>query len=262
MQRSRLPERPEELLPSVRAAICRELLEGHGLRRIQAAAILGVKPSAVTHYLSSKRGAQWLDAMWSSEEIRKMISEVAESLARRYKLGVPFDASKEISELTTRAFSALYGGLPSTGRAPLSDQTLESLKDRIRFEEAVARRVLEVMNKVRNQAIQLVLRQIAADSLRHAEILTLITRGIEVQDEAFRSDIELVEELVKYESEAEEKDFEEMVGEVSDPAAAALLISIDYDERKHVAMLELLLGSKSKGGQGQARADHRARNGI
>ncbi|MCS7095397.1 MAG: hypothetical protein NZ988_06310 [Thaumarchaeota archaeon] len=246
MQGLSLPERPEELLPSVRAALCKELLERHGLRRIQAAAILGVKPATVTHYLSKKRGSAWLNAIESSEEARKMISEVAESMARRYRLGVSIDASKEISDLTNKMYGALYGGAASTKGVLLSDETLESLRSRIRFEEAVARRVLEVMNRVKNQAIQQVLRQIAADSLRHAEILTLVSRGIEARDESFQSDMELVVELVKYESEAEERELVELVGEVDDPAVAALLISIDHDERKHVAMLEVLLRSRRR----------------
>ncbi|MEN3047886.1 MAG: hypothetical protein ABDH63_03790 [Candidatus Caldarchaeales archaeon] len=243
MRSVRLPERPEDLLPSVRAALCKELLERYGLRKVQVASVLGVRPATVTHYLSGKRGALWLEVIGSDEEARRMISEAAESMARRHRLGVAVDASREVSELANRLYSVIAGGRAAGGAGGLSEEALSSIAERIRFEEAVARRVLEVMNRVRNVAVQQVLRQIAVDSLRHAEILTLVSRGVGADDESLKSDLVLLEELMKYESEAEEKDLSELARTVGNPALAALLISIDHDERKHVAMLEVILGS-------------------
>ncbi|MDW8042919.1 MAG: hypothetical protein RMJ30_01595 [Nitrososphaerota archaeon] len=244
MQSVRLPERPEELLPSVRAALCRELLEKHGLRKVQVASILGVRPATVTHYLSKKRGAQWLEAIESDATARRMISEAAESMARRHRLGVAVEASREVSELANRLYSVIAGERAAGGAGVLSEETLSSIAERIRLEEAVARRVLEVMNRVRDAAVQQVLRQIAVDSLRHAEILTLVSRGIGTDHGSLRSDLALLEELMEYESEAEEKGLTELAEMVGNPALAALLVSIDHDEQKHVAMLEVLLGSR------------------
>ena len=68
------------LIPSVRAAITRELLERHGLKQVEVARLLGVTQAAVSQYVRGARGGVF--DLSGDESIAAMISRIAEGLAR------------------------------------------------------------------------------------------------------------------------------------------------------------------------------------
>jgi predicted transcriptional regulator len=70
------------VLPALRVLIARELIEKHGLSRVRAAEKMELTPAAVTQYLKKVRGETAVQLIESSDEALKIISEMANDLAR------------------------------------------------------------------------------------------------------------------------------------------------------------------------------------
>ena len=69
------------LLPAIRILIAKELIEKHGLNRIEAAKRMGLTPAAITQYFKRVRGETALKIIEIPDEASKMISEMAEEIA-------------------------------------------------------------------------------------------------------------------------------------------------------------------------------------
>ena len=70
------------VLPALRVLIAKELIEKHGLSRVRAAEKMELTPAAVTQYLKKARGETAVQLVESSDEAVKIISEMANDLAR------------------------------------------------------------------------------------------------------------------------------------------------------------------------------------
>lgn len=70
------------LLPAMRTLIVRDLVERHGMRRIEASEKMELTPAAITQYLKGKRGMALLEEISRSRRAMELISEIAEALAR------------------------------------------------------------------------------------------------------------------------------------------------------------------------------------
>jgi predicted transcriptional regulator len=66
------------VLPGIRAALASELLK-RGLSQYEASMLLGITPSAVSQYLSKKRGCN----IEFSDEVKAAISALAEEIIQR-----------------------------------------------------------------------------------------------------------------------------------------------------------------------------------
>jgi predicted transcriptional regulator len=69
------------ILPALRMAIARELVEGYDLRRTEVAERMEVTPAAVTQYLNRTRGDTASDVIGRSSRVMALISEIAGNLA-------------------------------------------------------------------------------------------------------------------------------------------------------------------------------------
>lgn len=70
------------ILPAIRVLIARELVEKHGLSRVKAAEKMDLTPAAITQYLKKVRGEKAVKIVEGSDEAAKIISEMANSLAK------------------------------------------------------------------------------------------------------------------------------------------------------------------------------------
>lgn len=68
------------LIPSVRAAITRELIERHGLKQVEVAKLLGVTQAAVSQYMRGARGSVF--DLSGDESIAAIVGRIAEGLAK------------------------------------------------------------------------------------------------------------------------------------------------------------------------------------
>lgn len=69
------------ILPALRVAVARELVEEHGLKKTKVAQMMEVTPAAVTQYLNSSRGDLASNVIEGSSEVGSLVSEIANDLA-------------------------------------------------------------------------------------------------------------------------------------------------------------------------------------
>jgi uncharacterized protein len=232
------------------ALVARELVEGFGLPERRAADLLGLAPSAVSQYLSGhRRGGQMAD-LAGNERSRSLARQAAQRLAALPQssaetLGIVLDTARELAEIAAPpARGSGSAGSPRAEMAPNRDVTRE-LHRRIQVEQAAVAECMRLAQKSRDELTRSVFRQIAADSLRHAEIVasiqTYLDRGI---DRAFASGVarEDIVRLITRERDAEAQGpaasrtrFAGMMG--------VLWESMEADERKHEVLLDRMLAS-------------------
>ncbi len=70
----------QHILPPLRVAISRKLVEEYGLKKSKIAELMGLTPAAITQYLNQKRGDD-LDFINQSPKINELVSELAKNLA-------------------------------------------------------------------------------------------------------------------------------------------------------------------------------------
>jgi predicted transcriptional regulator len=76
------------ILPALRVAIARELVEGHDLRKTDVAERMEVTPAAVTQYLNRSRGDTASGVIEQSSKVMAIVSEIAADLVEG---GTPSD---------------------------------------------------------------------------------------------------------------------------------------------------------------------------
>jgi rubrerythrin len=111
---------------------------------------------------------------------------------------------------------------------------------RIELEERSAAKALELASKSDDPLLSMLLRQIASDSMRHADILTTLLRTLEGGTPSQVRDYGVLKEMLAFEEQAESENLSELI-KSDDPLVKALLMSVDLDERKHEALLRELM---------------------
>ncbi|MCI4324751.1 MAG: hypothetical protein L3K00_02540 [Thermoplasmata archaeon] len=228
--------------------IARELVEGFGLSERQAAEALGLVPSAVSQYLSGKRLRGALTAFESDERVRGVVRKAAQRLVTAKGSHTATAALLETAmELSGTTGKRRRGGSPTE---PSSAQTRRGdaawIHHRIAGEQAAVTECMRLAQRSRDELTRAVFRQIASDSLRHAEIVAALAayldRGISrtVPSGITRAD---VRRLIAREHAAEESSAGDP-GERFGGVMRILWESMVSDERKHDRLLDLLLRSE------------------
>ena len=70
------------VLPAIRVLMMRELVEKHGLRKIDASTKMAVTPAAVTQYMNGERGSAFVEEVSQSERVMQIVSKLAEALVK------------------------------------------------------------------------------------------------------------------------------------------------------------------------------------
>jgi len=232
--------RIERLLPVVRAVLAARLVKVYGVRKSKVAKVLGVSPAAVSQYISGERGRA---AVSLGSPLDGEVEALAERLARKISLGLLDSASSELEVFLHQLMSAGKAG--EGGRAHGTDRAaLKILMDRLVLEEEAAHRALELSSSASSQFAKMVLKQLAVDSMRHADILAAIIHALEKGEdiELTKDDLALLADMWGYERRAEDVKLAETSLTVSRPVLTALLASIDMDEKKHEMLLESIVG--------------------
>ena len=69
------------ILPTLRVAIARELIEKYGLKKIEIAEKMDVTPAAITQYLNRSRGDVASTVIEGSSEVMNLVSDLSHDLA-------------------------------------------------------------------------------------------------------------------------------------------------------------------------------------
>jgi len=236
----------------LQALAAREGVEELGLSARRVAQLLGVAPSAVSQYLSGRRVERRFLTYASDERARDLARRTVERLIEAEEAGrglapVVLAGAATLSELPARSVAAARRSSPSeTGPASLQLRQLARwLRQRVKAEQVAVSQCMRLAQRARDELTRALLRQIASDSLRHAEIVAslapYIDRGV---SSAFASGItrKEIEALIEGERRAEAQADSESAQRLGG-TMAILIASMEADERKHAALLRELLTS-------------------
>lgn len=229
----------ERLIPIIRARLAERLVK-EGFRPKEAAAALNVTQSAVTQYLKRKRGGSTPDL----GSIDRLIDPLAEKLVKRLRSGLGGIETTELVE-TARQVMVMNRGrtiAQERPKRPERDEALRVLRERLRLELTAAEKYLELSNQTADDYSKMLLRMIAADSIRHGDVVSQVVSWLESGRE---SDVEMpgraiLQSLVELEDSAHEASLAESI-HISHPIAQLLFQWIDADEEKHEKIVSKML---------------------
>jgi predicted transcriptional regulator len=70
------------VLPTLRALVMKDLIEEHGMRKIDVSKRMELTPAAITQYIKGDRGGTFADRIVKSKRAMKVVSDLAEALAK------------------------------------------------------------------------------------------------------------------------------------------------------------------------------------
>lgn len=223
----------------VRARLAERLIE-QGFRPKEAATALNVTQAAVTQYLKRKRGSS-LDSLAS---IDRLIDPLAEKLIRRLRSGLGGIETTELIE-TARQVMVMNRGrtvVQELPKRPEKDEALRILRERLRLELTAAEKYLELSNQTADDYSKMLLRMIAADSIRHGDVVSQVISWLEggTESEFEMPGKAILESLVALEDSAHEASLTKSI-HVGHPIARLLFQWIDADEEKHERIVSKML---------------------
>jgi len=239
----------------VRARLAERLVK-EGFRPKEVATGLNVTQAAVTQYLKRKRGGN-ASALAS---IDHLIDPLAEKLIKRMRSGLGGIETTELVE-TARQVMVMSRGriiVQEQPKRPERDEALRILRDRLRLELTAAEKYLELSNQTADEYSKMLLRMIAADSIRHGDVVSQVMSWLEAGRE---SDVEMpgkavLETLVALEDSAHEASLTKSI-HTGHPIAQLLFQWIDADEEKHEKIVSKMLKLEA----GRNRKSHRGAGG-
>jgi len=228
----------EALFPLIRSGIAEDLTQ-MGFRVKDIAAVLRVSPAAVSQYLKGRRG----NKLHESKNQEHIIEAIAEKAAQRIRNGL---GPLELIELIDAGYQLLAAGtgekILQTKAEPQKNEWIRLLRGRLQLELKAAQKCLGLASQTQDDYSKLLLRMIASDSIRHADIVSqVITRlesGHESESESPAG--EFLNEMLTIEDKAAEISLNKAI-KIPHRIAQLLLESIDMDEEKHERMIEGML---------------------
>lgn len=245
----------ERLIPEIRARLAKKLSH-QGLRVSEIARALKVTQPAVTQYLKGRRGA----ALQGVANVDILLDPLAEKVGQRSRTGLGVETAELLE--TARQIIVMNAGRGSVVREESGSshtKLLELLNSRLRLELDAAEKYLELANRASDDYTKLLLRMIAADSIRHGDVISQLMSWLEAGSRFQGSlpDEALLKSMLSIEDSAGEASLTDEV-EVDHPVARLLLRWIDIDEGKHEKMvggLVALSADRRKSLQRKRRAE-------
>jgi uncharacterized protein len=228
----------------MQALVARELVDGFGLPERKAANLLGIVPSSVSQYLSGKRLGPTVSPYFGDEEARRIARRTAQQLmAGAVGSKLLLEAAIQLSEQVGGHAEPPRGTGKDSLRPELQRKVPRWLRNRIAGEQNAVAECMRLAQRSRDELTRALFRQIASDSLRHAEIVASLAgyldRGV-VTSAPTGISREDVEHLIQREHEAEATSEIDLGPELGG-MMRVLWESMESDEHKHERLLQLLL---------------------
>ena len=237
--------RSENMIPVVRARLALSLRR-EGLRVKEIAAALNTTPAAVVQYLKGKRGRM----VARPAQVDRTIDALADKVLQRVRSGVREGVRMpELMEAADQIIIASKGSrLLEETTQKREKQVVEVLRQRLELELRASERCLESAVKFDDQYSKLLLRMIAADSMRHADVVSQIISWTELPHEHTLSvpRKEFLDAILQIEDKAGEQSLRDTV-KISHPVARLLLEWIDVDEKKHERIISKMVHLLNQG---------------
>jgi predicted transcriptional regulator len=231
--------RSENMIPVVRARLALSLRR-QGLRVKEIAAALNTTPAAVVQYLKGKRGR----LVARPAQVDRTIDALADKVLQRIRSGMREGVRMpELIEAADQIIIASKGSkmLEETTQRQ-EKQIVEVLRQRLELELRASERCLDSAVKFEDQYSKLLLRMIAADSMRHADVVSQIISWTELPHEPTFNvpKKEFLDTILQIEDKAGEQSLRDAV-KISHPVARLLLEWIDADEKKHERVISKMV---------------------
>jgi hypothetical protein len=237
---------PSGWVQVLQGLVARELVEGMGLSGRRAAELLGIAPSAVSQYLSGRRLRTLFPAFSARGEARRIARRVAARLLdlRTGEIAPPrllLEAAAELAERTGGGTVGPSKPEPTSDAVP-DRELMRTLRSRVLAEQTAVAYCMQLAQKARDELTRAIFRQIASDSLRHAEIVASLAVNVDRgMGTTYASGIAPrdVQRLIQKEQAAEKggPDLSRWLG----GTMGLLVESMEADERKHDELLRGLL---------------------
>jgi hypothetical protein len=169
-----------------------------------------------------------------------MIDALAEKGAQRIKESMEPLSTVELLEVAHQILTVTSGEkmLLSKSEDRKKAESIIILKRRLHLELTAAQRCLDLANNAKDEYTRLLLRMVASDSIRHADIVSQIVLWLEKEREpAYEApDQGPLNEILAMEDNANEFSLRKTV-RIKHEVAKLLLESIDMDEEKHERLI-------------------------
>ncbi|MEM1943580.1 MAG: hypothetical protein QXO30_00140 [Candidatus Caldarchaeum sp.] len=235
----------ENIIPLLRAMVALELKKSHGMTSAETARALSITPQAVAQYVKGVR-ALGKHSLGSNELVKKVVKEYAAKIALRKR-------PVQETELLDLAYEVLMlAEAPRRESEKLEEQVrsqaLRILRSRLAAEQEAAELFLSEAIKSRDDIVRLLFRQVASDSLRHADIMQAAISAVEKGvREGPLPDPERLRQLREHEEKSHVHDLEEVKRMIPNNLVKILLDSVAADEAKHDMILDKLISLRESG---------------
>jgi predicted transcriptional regulator/rubrerythrin len=255
----------EGVLTGVRVILAQNLSRA-GWSYTNIARVLGISPAAVTLYAKGRRGRSFAGFIRNSPSAASILDEVTNSVIEAIRKNPRMDVFPLILDAAYKVMRIMSGeGITSKHcedenpnvtktSSTKPNSVIRSLQSRLEDEQKAARRSMVLAAGAKNEVAKAVFRQIATDSIRHADLISMVLDKINIEGKKWDHEYDSTNNLnstVLHDIEtmlAEEEragdDRIRIFGVRSD--LTVLLKSIELDERKHRILLTELLRLFSK----------------
>jgi len=238
--------KPEEVIPGLRAIIAKELIERYGFTKKLAAETLGLTPPAVTLYLQGKRARETAELISRGRTLKLIQSFTAHIAERGGKI-----TDSELYDLAFDVLAAIENKEVMKGLETVEFSTeesnirrlIEALRERLEAEQEAAEEFMRIAIRLRNDFVRMLIRMIARDSMKHADIIMMIISKLEKGGamEIDLPDRELLIKLLSKEEKIHIHGLDEVKSLLPYRLFTLLINCIEADEKKHAEILKGLI---------------------
>jgi predicted transcriptional regulator len=230
------------ILNATRISIAMELVNELGKSNKEVSAALGITPSAVSQYIKGKRGVSLKKDANGLKGFDNAIKEASDTIGKLIEIkeyercqGTVLKIAQELAGISLEGSKT--DNIPKEKYSNVEIKSI--LAERIRREHDSAMYFLGFAQSSGNHFARILFRQIATDSLRHADIVQALFERVDkpLRGELGKVSIEVVDKLLDKAKEHKEisiNDIKERLG----PEAGLLIESIEMDDREQIALLK------------------------
>ena len=229
------------ILNATRTAIAVQLVKELEKSNNDVSVALGITPSAVSQYVKGKRGASLRKSASDLKGFDKAVKDTAVTVAGLMEIkeyercqGAIIKMAQDLVGFPSENET---GGPPKDTHSSMEVKTI--LSERIKKEHDSAMYFLGFAQNTGNYFARILFRQIATDSLRHADIVQVLLERVDKPRPAEHRKIpmEIVDKLLEKAKEHKETSINEIKGRLG-PEASLLIESIEMDDKEQIVLLK------------------------
>ena len=230
------------ILSAIRISIAMELVNELGKSNKDVSAALGITPSVVSQYIKGKRGVSLRKDADGLKGFDNVIKETAVTIGKLMEIneyercqGTVLRVAQELAGISLEGSKADNGSKEKYSNVEIK----AILAERIRREHDSAMYFLGFAQSSGSHFARILFRQIATDSLRHADIVQALLERVDkpLSGEFGKVPVEVVDKLLEKARKHKEisiNDIKERLG----PEAGLLIESIEMDDKEQIALLK------------------------